>query len=249
MLRHDPARRRCDQGPARLVAYAPCGRCRGWRRLATGSRPEVRCVAGKAWAGGCRLRRAARLRVGPNKLRRPSDRIEGVVLVLLATAFLAVVAVAPVIGAGFYQWQRATAARLHPAVAVLSRNGPHDSGSAGGAQAAARWRAPDGQQRSGLLTTVTAPAIWDAAAGTRVRVWLTSSGKPATPPPSPAALMVSSAVSTVAVACVAGGALFLCYWLCRLVLDRRRLAAWESAWTLAGPGGPDPPLTRRDWFG
>jgi hypothetical protein len=145
------------------------------------------------------------------------------------------VAAAPAIGAGIYQWQRATAARLHPAVAVLSRNGPDHSGPAGGAQAAARWRAPDGHQRSGLLTTMTAPAIWDAAAGTRVRVWLTSSGKPATPPPSPAALLVSSVVITVTVACAAGIALLLCYWLCRLVLERWRLAAWESAWTLTGP--------------
>jgi hypothetical protein len=192
-------------------------------------------VAGKARAGGYPLRRAARLLAGPNKLRRPSDRIEGVILVLLAAAFLAVVAAAPGIGAGIYQWQRATAARLHPAVAVLSRNGPDHSGSAGGAQAAARWRAPDGHQRSGLLTTMTAPAIWDAAAGTRVRVWLTSSGKPATPPPSPAALLVSSVVITVTVACAAGIALLLCYWLCRLVLERWRLAAWESAWTLTGP--------------
>ena len=37
---------------------------------------------------------------------------------------------------------------------------------------------------------------------------------------------------------VAGGAamtLLACYGLCRLVLDRRRLAAWESAWSLTGP--------------
>jgi hypothetical protein len=29
--------------------------------------------------------------------------------------------------------------------------------------------------------------------------------------------------------------LTLCYWLCRLVLDRRRLAGWESAWAKVGP--------------
>ena len=36
----------------------------------------------------------------------------------------------------------------------------------------------------------------------------------------------------------AGGAvaaLLICYALCRLALDRRRLAAWESAWSLTGP--------------
>ena len=33
----------------------------------------------------------------------------------------------------------------------------------------------------------------------------------------------------------AGVALLICYALCRLALDRRRLAAWESAWSLTGP--------------
>ena len=40
---------------------------------------------------------------------------------------------------------------------------------------------------------------------------------------------------TISAACGAGIALIVCYWLCRLVLDRRRLAAWESAWALTGP--------------
>jgi hypothetical protein len=30
-------------------------------------------------------------------------------------------------------------------------------------------------------------------------------------------------------------ALLICYWLARLVLDRRRLAAWTSEWSLTGP--------------
>jgi hypothetical protein len=36
---------------------------------------------------------------------------------------------------------------------------------------------------------------------------------------------------------VFGGAIaaFLCYWLCRLVLDRRRLAVWASEWSMTGP--------------
>ena len=29
--------------------------------------------------------------------------------------------------------------------------------------------------------------------------------------------------------------LFLCYLLCRMVLDRHRLARWESAWVTVGP--------------
>jgi hypothetical protein len=46
-------------------------------------------------------------------------------------------------------------------------------------------------------------------------------------------------VNTLAfVAAAAGGAgtvLLISYALCRLALDRRRLAAWESAWSLTGP--------------
>ena len=33
----------------------------------------------------------------------------------------------------------------------------------------------------------------------------------------------------------AGITLLISHALCRLVLDRRRLAAWESAWSLTGP--------------
>jgi membrane protein DedA with SNARE-associated domain len=41
-----------------------------------------------------------------------------------------------------------------------------------------------------------------------------------------------TAISAVAGATVA---LIISYAVCRLVIDRRRLAAWESAWALTGP--------------
>ncbi len=128
--------------------------------------------AARAW------RRLARLLIGRNKLRRPSDRIEGAVVLLLSAAFLAAVLAAPLFGAAIYHSQRAAAARMHPAVAVLTQNGPYDGGVTGDGQAMARWPVPGGQQGSGLLTTQTAPGIWGASAGTRVRIWLTASGVP-----------------------------------------------------------------------
>jgi hypothetical protein len=176
------------------------------------------------------LRRLARL-LRPNALRRPSDRVELALVALLVAAFLATVAVAPIIGARIDQSQSAAAQHLHPAVAVLSGGGPYGNGLAGNGWATARWRAPDGQQRIGTLTTLTAPAIWDASPGTRVQVWLTSSGAPAIPPPGPGTLLFTS----TSLVMLAGVALVICYWLCRLILDRRRLAAWESAWARIGP--------------
>ena len=97
-------------------------------------------MADTVTAVGGPVQRLARLFIGPNKLRRPSDRIEGAVVVLLSAVFLAAVAAAPWFGVRFYQSQRADTARLRPAIAVLTQAGPsngllvtsgHRTGSAG----------------------------------------------------------------------------------------------------------------------
>jgi hypothetical protein len=176
------------------------------------------------------LRRLARL-LRPNALRRPSDRVELALVALLLAAFLATVIVAPFLSVRIDRSQSAAAQHLHPAVAVLSEGGPYGNGLAGNGWAAARWRAPDGQQRTGTLTTLTAPAIWDASPGTRVQVWLSSSGIPTIPPPGPGTALFTG----VSIVMLAGITLMICYWLCRVILDRRRLAGWESAWARIGP--------------
>jgi hypothetical protein len=99
----------------------------------------------------------------------------------------------------------------------------------------ARWPTPDGRERSGLLTAVNAPAATSIAVGTRVRIWLNRDNEPAAPP-SGRALIITGALLTAII--TAGGAalgLLLCYGLCRIALDKRRLAAWESAWASIGP--------------
>ena len=181
------------------------------------------------------VQRLARLFIGRNKLRRPSDRIEGAVVVLLSAVFLAAVAAAPWLGVRFYQSQRADTAGLRPAVAVLTQAGPGNSFLVDSGVAAARWRTPDGQRRSGILTTTTAPGIWGAPAGARVQVWLTRSGEPETPPSGTWEVAFASAVVAIGAACCAGVVLVICYWLCRQVLDRRRLAAWAGEWSVTGP--------------
>lgn len=181
------------------------------------------------------LRRVTRLLVGASTLRRPSDRVEGAIAVLLSAAFLLALIVAVVAGHRFYQEQRTDAARLHPAVAVLVRPAPPSGLQLPATESAARWRAPDGRQKSGILTTATAPEIWGAEPGTRVSVWLTRSGVPVPAPPGSAAVLLTAVVIGTAEAGGAGILLCVCYLVCRLVLDRRRLAAWESDWALTGP--------------
>lgn len=179
--------------------------------------------------------RLARLLLGPNRLRRPYDRIEGLLGMLLAAAFLVAVVAAPAFAEHLYYSQRADAARLHAATALLTQNGPSDDYATTVADAAARWRAPDGQQEKGMLTTMTAPGITGAAARTRVPVWLTGSGQPKAPPVSVTEAVFSSVMLAIAAVCGAAIVLLICYWLGRLALDRRRLAAWTSEWSLTGP--------------
>ena len=186
-----------------------------------------------------RTRRTSRLvrwLAGRNALRRPVDRIEGALLVALSAAFLVAVAVASVFGAHTYESQRAASVGLRPATAVLIQAGPFYYGSlAHPGQAEARWRGPGDGEQAGVLTTVTAPDITGAAAGARIPVWLDRSGHPVVPPVGPVAMTVNALAVAAATVGGAGTALLIFYALGRLVLDRRRLAAWESAWSLTGP--------------
>jgi hypothetical protein len=191
-------------------------------------------MAGKTRAPA-RTVRLTRLLIGRSRLRRPSDRLESLLVLLLAAAFLGAVAAAPFFGERLYQAQRAAAAHLRPATAVLTQNGPSEGYVTSVGEATARWRAPDGRPQEGILSTATAPGITGAAAGARVQVWLTGSGQPENPPVSTAEAMFTAVVMAVGALCAAAIALLICYWLGRLALDRRRLASWGSEWSLTGP--------------
>ena len=183
-----------------------------------------------------RMSRLVRWLAGRNTLRRPVDRIEGTVLVALTAAFLVAMAVASVLGAHTYQSQRAASVGLRPVTGVLIHAGPSFYGSpAQLGLAEARWRDPGGSEQSGVLTTAIAPGIIGAAAGARIPVWLDRSGRPVAPPGGQVAMIVNALAASASVAGGAGMTLLICYGLCRLVLDRRRLAAWESEWSLTGP--------------
>jgi hypothetical protein len=189
----------------------------------------------KARRAARRTSRLVRWLARRNALRRPVDRIEGAVLVVLSAALLVAVAVAAVLGTHAYQSQRAASASLHPAVAVLIQAGPFYGSMARIGQAEARWRDRAGGERSGVLTAVSTPGIVGAAAGDQIPVWLNRSGQPVAPPVSRVAMVVYALAEGAAAAGGAGVALLICYALCRHALDWRRLAAWESAWSLTGP--------------
>lgn len=190
-------------------------------------------MRGSARRAGRQLLRLARLLLGRNELRRPCDRIEGAVVIALPAAFLIASVGAALFAGHVYRSEYAAAARLRPAVAVLTQPGPTKGSPT--TTARARWRLPDRTQRSGTLTTVTAPAIYYARAGASVRVWLDRSGEPLDPPLSPGDIVSDALFADSMITAGAGVALILCYLLCRIALDRHRLARWESAWATVGP--------------
>jgi len=190
-------------------------------------------MRGSARRAGRPLRRLTRLLLGRNELRRPCDRIEGLVVASLSAAFLTLAVAAAVFAGRLYQSQHAMAAHARTAVAVLAQPGPIADSQTTAVRAT--WRLPKGTQRSGTLTTVTAPAIYDASAGASVPVWLDRSGQPVAPPPSPSGMIALALFAGITVTAGAALAVILCYRLCRMVLDRHRLARWESAWAAVGP--------------
>src|SRR5689334_1390700 len=190
-------------------------------------------MRGSARRAGRPPQHLARRLLGRNELRRPADRIETAVIVCLVAAFLTAAVAAACFAGHLYQSEHAAAAGLRPAVAVLSQPSPAVTTPA--AAVAARWRLPSGTETSGILTTVTAPASYHVPSGTPVQIWLDRAGEPEAPPPSPNDMIFSALLAGVGATAGATVVLALCYSFCRTILDRHRLAGWESAWAAVGP--------------
>jgi hypothetical protein len=180
--------------------------------------------------------RMLRMFVRKNELRRSSDRVEGVVVVVLMGAFVAAVVVAALLAAHVYQSEQATAASLRETVAVLSWPGAvTETPVLHEATAMATWRMSDGTARSGLLTTDVVPGIYGQPAGATVQLWLGRSGDPAPPPQGAGGMAIGATMAGLAIVVVAATLLTFCYRLCQRGLDRRRIANWSSAWAVTGP--------------
>ncbi len=132
--------------------------------------------------GTCRLARLIRgRRLDRNPLRRGSDRAETVVLAALLAAFLAI---APFAAHAAGSWAYATSAReaqaqraaLRQVPATLLQAPSHVTSYPGAGYVSlvvdARWRAPDGQVRTGILFPP-----FGATAGSTVPVWVDRAGQ------------------------------------------------------------------------
>jgi hypothetical protein len=193
---------------------------RAWRRPGNPRRPR------STWPG--RLLRG--LRLDRNPLRRGSDRAETVVLGVLLAAFLAS---APFAAHAAGSWTYAASAReaqvqrasVHQVPATLLQAATPWALSEGGAEAQARWKAPNGQVRTGQVFLASI-----APAGSTVTVWVNQAGQLTGSPLQHNQVTGRAVIAQVLAMAALAVVLIVIGWAARWVLDRRRLAAWAAEW-------------------
>jgi hypothetical protein len=145
------------------------------------------------------------------------------------------------IGAGHWMYRAAMteasaqAADRHSARAVLLEPVPPAVTMAAApgdeqAWALARWEGAGAIPRTGEIL-----ATWGSPAGSLVTVWLDASGKLTGPPLQPGQITGRTITVVVFVPTVLALLLLTAWWLAQRLADRRRLAAWDAAWSMVGP--------------
>lgn len=184
-----------------------------------------------------RIRRSRMFGWDRNPLRRRIDRVEAGVLAGLIVVFLLG---APVLVAGAGHLARGaglralrTQATWSQVSATVPRAAPNQSESSGQLDTVllqARWTAPDGQSRSGLITT--SPGV---VVGNTARIWVSRSGSPTGEPRERSELLGWTPIAEVGTAIVLALIFFLAVRLQRWLFERSRLACWHRAWRTQGP--------------
>jgi hypothetical protein len=184
-----------------------------------------------------------------NPLRRRTDRVEAVIVAVLA-AILVVVGPLGAVAAGHLAYHAAARAELaghadrYRVTALVLTGSAYQAlpalSNPGLARARAQWTAPDGIKRHGTASRPTRlrgeiAVVPGTPAGSTVSTWVDASGQPAGAP-QPGWLATCQALLAGVLACAVTAFLVSCAWLlARCWLDRRRLAAWAAAWRSTAP--------------
>lgn len=197
------------------------------RQMATTRRePAARWLARLSWT----------LQSRGNPLRRPADRKEArliaglLVIFLLASPLVAVLGAHLSYAASIRQmhaqrsWREVTATLVQNATDLTATTG------AWAPVAEARWTAPDGRARHGIL-----PVDGSARAGQHITIWVNGDGQPALSPMSRIGAVLSAVTVGLAMPAFLALLLVLTGWVVQMTLNRRRLADWETEWTAVEP--------------
>ena len=170
-----------------------------------------------------------------NPLRRTLDRVEGMIVVGLAVAFLAgaplVAAVAGHLTDSISsRTAHAEQAAWHHVPAVLLATAPTSGYPGYLPQVRARWTVPGGAQRTGVV-----PALPGQRAGSTVMAWADAAGRLTSPPLTVSQVRDQAGMAAIVAVMVLGLTLWCAGELAHHLLGRRRLAAWDAEWRAIGP--------------
>jgi hypothetical protein len=202
---------------------------------------EERAVRiGRLVKTGRLTRLGRRLWMGRSPLRRRTDRIEAWIAALLIALFLVGAPVSWMAAGQWVQhggWLEQHAQRSwHQVPAVLVKTAPalpnFDLRTSWNfdVMTLARWSGPGGRPVAGQV-----PAEPGTQAGTKVPVWVNGAGRPTGTPLMHTELM-KRVIGAEVLAPLALAVLLLCVGVAvRWLMDRRRLAGWETGWAFIGP--------------
>jgi hypothetical protein len=171
-----------------------------------------------------------------NPLRRPVDRKEARLIAGLLVIFLLASPLVAVLGAhlSYAASLRAMHAQRswREVTATLVENATDSSATSGAwaPVAEARWTAPDGRTRHGILAV-----DGSARAGQHITVWVDGTGQPTLSPMPKISALLSAVTVGLSAPVFLALLLILAGWLVRLALNRRRLADWETEWNTVEP--------------
>lgn len=174
---------------------------------------------------------------GRNPLRRRSDRIEGLAVLVAVVLALAAVPLATTIRTAVYHHELTVSAQQtaasRPTTAVLLRDAPITTSPdrlTTRVPVLAQWSYP-----TGVLHTGVVRASEGALAGSSVPIWTDATGAQIDPPLSPDQAWVQGGLTTVSVLLLTlaflGGAVAAVRWR----LNRSRLAALDAEWRQVSP--------------
>jgi hypothetical protein len=173
-----------------------------------------------------------------NPMRRRSDVLDAWLLPVAIVVFLAL---CPFVLAMTGNWMRAANASemraqssWHHVQAVLLQSVPGPEQANHGANTWLTWM-PARWTAAGIERTAEVPARAGASAGSTVTVWFDSAGHVRMPPLTPGSAGARVIEAQVTGLAILAALLAIMVLLGHRILDRRRLAGWESAWLSVGP--------------
>ncbi len=171
-----------------------------------------------------------------NPLRRGVDRIEVALMIALVAVFLVGAPFAAMAASDWASHGAGAASRLeretrHPVAAVVERGVPQSNPFEAEylTQVPVRWTL------DGVTHTGTVKVAAGTPAGTTVRIWTSRSRELTGPPLDPSQIAHQGALAGVLAVAGLAVLVIVSALVIRRILDRSRMAAWDTEWSATGP--------------